>query len=98
MLRIDLKLHLRRGRAITNFAVTLPPGDSDMAQQALKDPYVFDFLDLTERSREREVETGLVDHVEKLLLELGQGFAFVGRQVRLEVDGEAFYCDCSSTT
>ena len=92
-LQIDLKLHLRKGRAITNFAATMPPEDSDMAQQALKDPYVFDFLNLAERSRERELETGLVDHVGKFLLELGQGFAFVGRQVRLEVDGEEFYCD-----
>src|SRR6478609_4053887 len=93
VLQIDLKLHERKGRAITNFAATLPPEDSDMAQQATKDPYVFDFLDLTERSRERELETGLVEHVGKFLLELGQGFAFVGRQVRLEVDGEEFYCD-----
>ena len=92
-LQIDLKLHDRKGRAITNFAGTMPPADSDMAQQATKDPYVFDFLDLTERSRERELETGLVEHVGKFLLELGQGFAFVGRQVRLEVDGEEFYCD-----
>ena len=92
-LQIDLKLHERKGRAITNFAATLPPADSDMAQQATKDPYVFDFLDLTERSRERELEAGLVEHVGKFLLELGQGFAFVGRQVRLEVDGEEFYCD-----
>lgn len=93
VLQIDLQLHLRKGRAITNFAATMPPADSDMAQQATKDPYVFDFLDLTERSRERELETGLVEHVGKFLLELGQGFAFVGRQVRLEVDGEEFYCD-----
>lgn len=92
-LQIDLRLHERNGKAITNFASTLPPEDSDMAQQATKDPYVFDFLDLTERSRERELETGLVDHIGTFLLELGQGFAFVGRQVRLEVDGEEFYCD-----
>lgn len=92
-LQIDLRLHARQGKAITNFARTMPPEDSDMAQQATKDPYVFDFLDLTERSRERELETGLVDHVGKFLLELGQGFAFVGRQVRLDVDGDEFYCD-----
>jgi len=92
-LQIDLKLHERRGKAITNFAATMPPEDSDMAQQATKDPYVFDFLDLTERSRERELEMGLVDHIGKFLLELGQGFAFVGRQVRLMVDGDEFYCD-----
>jgi predicted nuclease of restriction endonuclease-like (RecB) superfamily len=92
-LKIDLKLHERRGKAITNFAATMPPEDSDMAQQATKDPYVFDFLDITERSRERELESGLVDHIGKFLLELGQGFAFVGRQVRLVLDDEEFYCE-----
>lgn len=93
VLQIDLKLHERKGKAITNFAATMPPEDSDMAQQATKDPYVFDFLDLTERSRERELEVGLVDHIGKFLLELGRGFAFVGRQVRLEVEGDEFFCD-----
>ena len=92
-LQIDRRLHDRAGNAITNFALTMPPEDSDLAQQAFKDPYVFDFLDLTERSRERELESGLVDHVREFLLELGQGFAFVGRQVRLEVGGDEFYCD-----
>lgn len=93
VLQIDRRLHERTGKAITNLAATMPPEDSDMAQQSIKDPYIFDFLDLTERSRERDVETGLVDHIGKFLLELGQGFAFVGRQVRLEVDGDEFYCD-----
>jgi len=91
--KIDTRLHERAGKAISNFAATMPPEDSDMAQQATKDPYVFDFLDLTERSRERELETGLVDHIGRFLLELGQGFAFVGRQVRLEVQGDEFHCD-----
>lgn len=57
VLQIDLKRHLRMGRAITSFAVTQPPADSDMAQEAFENPYVFDFLNLTERSRERELET-----------------------------------------
>ncbi|HEY5848229.1 MAG TPA: PDDEXK nuclease domain-containing protein [Microlunatus sp.] len=92
-LQIDLRLHERAGKAITNFAATMPPADSDMAQQATKDPYVFDFLDVSERSREGELETGLVEHIGKFLLELGQGFAFVGRQVRLEVEGDEFYRD-----
>ncbi len=92
-LQIDRRLHERAGKAITNFAFTMPPGDSDLAQQAFKDPYVFDFLDLTERSRERESESGLIEHVQDFLLELGQGFAFVGRQVRLDVGGDEFYCD-----
>ena len=92
-LQIDRRLHERAGKAITNFALTMPPEDSDLAQQAFKDPYVFDFLDLTERSRERDLESGLIDHVREFLLELGQGFAFVGRQVRLEVGRDEFYCD-----
>lgn len=64
-----------------------------MAQQTLKDPYIIDFLTLTEPFQERELETGLIRHLEKFLLELGQGFAFVGRQYRLEVGGEDFHID-----
>jgi len=76
--QIDRRLHERTGKAISNFAVTLPPADSDMAQQATKDPYVFDFI-------------GLADgHVERFLLELGQGFAFVGRQLRLTINDSEF--------
>jgi predicted nuclease of restriction endonuclease-like (RecB) superfamily len=85
--------HARRGKAITNFAVTLPAPQSDLALQSLEDPYIFDFLTLTEPFQERELETGLVRHLEKFLLELGQGFAFVGRQYRLDVGGEDFYID-----
>ncbi len=90
---IETRLHERSGRAITNFAATLPPRDSDLAQQLTKDPYVFDFLAMTERSNERELETQLVTHVQKFLLELGQGFAFVGEQVRLEIGGDEFFAD-----
>lgn len=82
-----------RGRAITNFAATLPPEDSDLAQQATRDPYLFDFLSTADAARERDVEQNLVDHVGRFLLEMGQGFAFVGRQVRLELGGEEFFCD-----
>jgi predicted nuclease of restriction endonuclease-like (RecB) superfamily len=85
--------HARRGKAVTNFAATLPAPQSDLAQQSLKDPYIFDFLTLTEPFQERELETGLVAHLEKFLLELGQGFAFVGRQYRLDVGDEDFYID-----
>jgi predicted nuclease of restriction endonuclease-like (RecB) superfamily len=92
-LQIAGDAHARRGKAITNFAVTLPAPQSDLAQQSLKDPYIFDFLTLTEPFQERELETGLVRHLEKFLLELGQGFAFVGRQYRLDVGGEDFYID-----
>jgi len=90
---IDSRLHERVGRAITNFSSTLPDDDSDLAQQATCDPYLFDFLSASETRRERDLEQGLVDHVREFLLELGQGFAFVGRQVRLELAGDEFFCD-----
>lgn len=86
-------LSKRRGRAITNFAATLPPPQSALAEESLKDPYVFDFLTLTHDARERDVEQGLIDHVQRFLVELGVGFAFVGRQVRIEVDGEEYFVD-----
>ena len=78
---------------MTNFPETIPPLDSDMAVQVFKDPYVFDFIGTAEARREAEVERALVAHIEKFLLELGQGFAFVGRQVHLEVGGNDFFID-----
>jgi predicted nuclease of restriction endonuclease-like (RecB) superfamily len=90
---IDGQAHERVGRAVTNFEQLLPSPQSDLAQQALKDPYIFDFLTLTEPFHERELETGLLQHLEKFLLELGQGFAFVGRQFRLEVAADDYYID-----
>lgn len=92
-LQIAGDAHARGGKAVTNFAATLPAPQSDLAQQTMKDPYIFDFLTLTEPFQERELETGLVGHLEKFLLELGAGFAFVGRQYRLDVGGEDFYID-----
>lgn len=92
-LQIESRLHERAGRAVTNFRQTLPPADSDLAQQATKDPYLFDFLGAGEKIQERALENGLVEHVTQFLLELGQGFAFVGRQVRLELGGDEFFCD-----
>lgn len=92
-LQIESGLHRRQGQAVTNFKDSLPPPQSDLAQEALKDPYVFDFLTLGAEALERELEQGLVDHVQKFLLELGVGFAFVGRQVHIEVDGDDFYID-----
>lgn len=92
-LQIDAQAHARHGKAVSNFAALLPAPQSDLAQQTLKDPYIFDFLTLTEPFQERELETELVRHVEKFLLELGQGFAFVGRQYRLDVGDEDFYID-----
>ena len=92
-LQIEQRAHRRAGKAVTNFAATLPPPQSDLAQQTLKDPYVFDFLTLSAAARERELEQGLIDHVQQFLIALGAGFAFVGRQVHLEVGGEDYYLD-----
>ncbi len=91
--QISMRFHERAGKAITNFAATMPPADSDLAQQATRDPYLFDFVGNADIRRERDLEQGLVDHVGKFLLELGQGFAFVGRQVRLEIGDDELFCD-----
>jgi predicted nuclease of restriction endonuclease-like (RecB) superfamily len=90
---IESDLYSRQGKAITNFSSALPPAQSDLAQQILKDPYNFDFLTLHAEAMERELEEGLLEHITRFLLELGAGFAFVGRQVRMEVDGEDFWID-----
>lgn len=86
-LHIGSRVHERQGKAVTNFASTLPAADSDLAIQAFKDPYLFDFLGTADLRREHELEQALVDHIQRFLLELGAGFAFVGRQVHLEVGG-----------
>ena len=78
---------------MTNFEVSLPKPLSDLARESLKDPYRFDFLGLTDEAQEREVESALVKHVTDFLLELGAGFAFVGRQVLLDVGGDEFFID-----
>lgn len=90
---IDSQAHRRAGKAVTNFQQLLPAPQSDLARDTLKDPYIFDFLTLTESFHERELEAELVRHLEKFLLELGQGFAFVGRQYRLTVSDEDYYVD-----
>lgn len=90
---IESNLYKRQGKSITNFKKTLPDADSDLAQQTLKDPYNFDFLTTQEQVREREIEQGLMQHIQKFLLELGQGFSFVGRQYHLQVGDTDFYID-----
>ena len=92
-LQLDGRAHERHGKALTNFKATLPPADSDMATQVFKDPYLFDFLGTADPRREREVEQALVDHIQRFLLELGSGFAFVGRQVHLEFTSRDYYLD-----
>jgi predicted nuclease of restriction endonuclease-like (RecB) superfamily len=92
-LQIDGRAHERHGKALSNFKATLPPQDSDMAAQVFKDPYLFDFLGTADLRREREVEQALIDHLQRFLLELGSGFAFVGRQVHLELAGHDYFLD-----
>ena len=92
-IHISTQLQERHGKASTNFPRTLPPEDSDLAEQILKDPYNFDFLTLASTAKERELERGLLTHLRDLLLKLGRGFAFVGSQVPLEVGGRSFYID-----
>ncbi|MBF0502787.1 MAG: DUF1016 family protein [Candidatus Riflebacteria bacterium] len=92
-LQIEKMAHERHGKAITNFPLTLPPSDSDMAAQVFKDPYLFDFIGTADARREREVEVALVTHIQQFLLEMGTGFAFVGRQVHLEIGDHDYYID-----
>jgi predicted nuclease of restriction endonuclease-like (RecB) superfamily len=93
VMQIESRLIERSGAAVTNFSLTLPKPESDLARESLKDPYRFDFLGLGEEAREREIEHALIKHVTDFLLELGAGFAFVGRQVLLDVGGEEFFID-----
>jgi predicted nuclease of restriction endonuclease-like (RecB) superfamily len=92
-LQIQSRVHERQGKAITNFQRTLPPPQSDLAAQLLKDPYLFDFLTLERPFHERELETGLLRHLQDFLVELGTGFAYVGRQVHLDIGDDDFYVD-----
>jgi predicted nuclease of restriction endonuclease-like (RecB) superfamily len=97
--RVTLELNIRdrllerQGQAVTNFAARLPLPQSQLARETLKDPYLFDFLGLGDEAHEREIENALVRHITRFLLELGSGFAYVGRQFRLEVNGDEFFID-----
>ncbi|MGF6998283.1 PDDEXK nuclease domain-containing protein [Paraburkholderia sp. GAS32] len=93
VMQIENRLQERQGNAVTNFPNRLPPPQSDLARDALKDPYIFDFLGLTENAQERDIENALTRHITRFLLELGAGFAFVARQYRLEVAGDEFFID-----
>ncbi len=91
--QIESNLHDRKGKAITNFHSTLPLPQSELAQESLKDPYKFDFLTLTEKFIEKDIEEQLTNHITSFLLELGAGFSFVGRQVPVNIDGREFRID-----
>ncbi len=91
--QIETKLHLRQGKALTNFDNTLPSPLSDLARETLKNPYLLDFLDLQEDIQERDLEQGLLKHLKKFLLELGRGFAYVGNQFNIKVEDDDFFLD-----
>lgn len=91
--QLELGLHKRQGKAITNFSDKLPAPHSELAHQVLKDPYIFDFLSIGNEAHEREIENALTQHIQKFLLELGSGFAFVGNQVPIQVGEEEFFID-----
>src|SRR5581483_4017119 len=93
VVHIKNQLHLRQGAAVTNFDRSLAPPQAGLAAQILKDPYHFDFLGLGDEAQERDIENSLIRHITRFLLELGAGFAFVGRQFRLEVAGDEFFID-----
>lgn len=92
-LQLKSRLYDRAGRAVTNFPRTLPAPQSDLAQQTLKDPYTFDFMSMTVPYNERDVERQLTQHITQFLLELGKGFAFIGRQYHLEIADSDYYID-----
>jgi len=91
--QLDTGLHKRQGKAPTNFALTLPPANSDLAAEIIKDPYIFKPAPLDETASERTLENALVARLRDFLIELGSGFAFLGNQYRLEVGGEEFFLD-----
>ncbi|MEI6347636.1 MAG: PDDEXK nuclease domain-containing protein [Bacteroidota bacterium] len=92
-LQIKTNLFARQGHAISNFKSTLPLPMSDLAEQTLKDPYIFDFMALARPYNEKDIENQLINHVTKFLLELGKGFAFVGQQYHLEIADNDYYID-----
>ena len=92
-LQIEQRYHERIGQAASNFAKALPAPQSELVQQSLKDPYVFDFLTLQADAVERDIENQLVAHITRFLLELGKGFAFLGRQYALQVNGRDYFVD-----
>jgi predicted nuclease of restriction endonuclease-like (RecB) superfamily len=92
-IQIKNQLHIRKGAAITNFDKNLPSPQAGLAAAILKDPYHFDFLGLGDEAHELDIENAMMRHITRFLLELGAGFAFVGRQVHLEVDGDEFFID-----
>ncbi len=90
---ISGNLYQSQGKAITNFSKTLPDYDSELVKQTLKDPYIFDFISISDSYKERELENALIDNIQKFLIELGNGFAFVGKQVEMKFGNQSFFID-----
>lgn len=93
LMQIEQNLYEREGKAVTNFKNSLPYPQSDLAQQTLKDPYMFDFLTLEKNVQERQIEKSLIRHITQFLLELGKGFAYIGNQYHLQVNEKDYYLD-----
>ena len=91
--QIETQPHERQGKILNNFKLTLPEHQSDLAKQTFKDPYIFDFISISEKINEHELENALLENITRFLLELGSGFAFIGRQYALKIDGDDFYID-----
>lgn len=92
-IQIETEFHKRIGNSNNNFNAMLPPKDSDLVNNTIKDPYIFDFITLKEEYKERELETALINKIRNVLLELGKGFSFVGNQYKISVDNQDFYID-----
>ena len=90
---LSTDLYESKGVSVNNFVQTLPPVESDYAQEIIKDPYHFDFLSLTEGYKEKDLQHELESNISRFLIELGDGFAYVGRQVKLDINGDEYYCD-----
>lgn len=90
---LSTDLYESKGVSVNNFVQTLPPVESDYAQEIIKDPYHFDFLSLTEGYKEKDLQRELETNISRFLIELGDGFAYVGRQVKLDINGDEYYCD-----
>ena len=91
--QIESGLYGREGKSITNFDKRLPALQSDLARQTLKDPYNFDFLTIREGYDERELQKELIDKISDFLLELGEGFAYIGKEYHININGDDFYID-----
>ena len=92
-LQIDSEFHKRIGKSNNNFSLLLPPNDSDLVNNTVKDPYIFEFISLDNNYKEQELENKMVSKIRDVLLELGKGFSFVGNQYRISVDNQDFYID-----